>query len=195
MQVQAAHSRRRFGSDAGYSLIELLMVVAIVAILGGMVMTISATSRAQSKADSAVSAAVSTLEIARNRAIAERRNVEIHFVPPNRIWLGRQEADESVAVIGDTLLENDMIFKKFTAITKTPEASVTPGTINFDGPTPVMFSSDGSLVDYAGDPTNGTILFGARTSNDTNSARAITLFGTTGLIQAWRWVAGEWTGL
>ena len=193
MHVHAAHHERRF-SEAGYSLIELLMVIAIVAVLGGMVMAISITQVEQSKADAAVSAAANTIEIARNRAIAERRNVEIHFVAPNRIWLGRQEPDGTVLKIADTRLENDMIFKKFTAITDTPDEFGSLSEIDFDGPEPVMFTSDGSLVDDQGDPTNGTVLLGSRTGSNTETARALTLFGMTGLIQPWRWV-GKWTGL
>ena len=53
-----------------------------------------------------------------------------------------------------------------------------------------MFTSDGSLIDSAGDVTNGTIFFGV--PNHPETARAITVFGVTGMLRTWKWGGASW---
>ncbi len=192
MHVDVTQRNTRRDGEAGFTLVEMMLIVMIIGILGGMATAVSATWITRAKADGAITAAVSTIEVARNRAIAERRNIELHFEGTDRIRLARQEPDGSVTTILNLRLENGLVFRKLDGITDTPDEFGASDEIDFDGPDPVMFTSDGSLVDANGDPSNGTILF-AR-GNDKMSARAITLFGMTGLIQAWRWV-GAWAQL
>jgi hypothetical protein len=73
----------------------------------------------------------------------------------------------------------------------TPDAFATgTGAIVFTGPTPVMFTSDGSLIDSNGDVVNGTIFLARGT--DRQTARALTIFGMTGYMQQWQWGATSW---
>ena len=53
-----------------------------------------------------------------------------------------------------------------------------------------MFTSDGSLIDAAGDVTNGTIL--SVTSKTPETTRAITVWGVTGLMRSWKWSGSKW---
>ena len=53
-----------------------------------------------------------------------------------------------------------------------------------------MFTSDGSFIDSAGDVSNGTILLGVQ--GQTMTARAVTVFGATGLLRSWRWRGSKW---
>ena len=53
-----------------------------------------------------------------------------------------------------------------------------------------MFTSEGTFVDQQGDPLNGTLFLSV--PGDPSSARAITMFGPTALIRAWRWNGQEW---
>jgi hypothetical protein len=46
------------------------------------------------------------------------------------------------------------------------------------------------MVDANGDVMNGTLFLAI--PNDRNSARAITVFGTTGMMRAWRWDGSKW---
>jgi hypothetical protein len=55
---------------------------------------------------------------------------------------------------------------------------------------PVMFTSDGSLVDNNGDVVNGTIFVGVPSQPQT--ARAVTVFGVTGLTRTWKWRGNKW---
>ena len=53
-----------------------------------------------------------------------------------------------------------------------------------------MFTSDGSLIDSAGDIVNGTIFVAM--PNQVDTARAVTIFGVTGLTRAWKWRGRKW---
>jgi hypothetical protein len=54
-----------------------------------------------------------------------------------------------------------------------------------------MFTSEGTFVDANGDVLNGTLFLSI--AGEKNSARAITVFGTTGLLRVWRWDGQKWT--
>ena len=60
----------------------------------------------------------------------------------------------------------------------------------FTGTAPVMFTSDGSLVDSNGDVVNGSIFFGV--PGQPLTQRAVTIFGVTGLTRNWKWRGGQW---
>ena len=62
--------------------------------------------------------------------------------------------------------------------------------MHFSGAQPVMFTSDGSLIDAAGDITNGSLFFGI--PEQPLSARAVTVFGITGMLRTWTWGGAQW---
>jgi hypothetical protein len=53
-----------------------------------------------------------------------------------------------------------------------------------------MFTSEGTLVDVNGDPVNGTVFLA--TGTDVLTARAVTIFGATGLVKVWKWDGRRW---
>ena len=132
---------------------------------------------------------------ARDRAISERRNIQLSFVSPNRIQLIRQEVNSAgvttgTTTVSDTYLENGEVFVKFTGIPDTPDAFGNTSAVTFGGTAPFMFTSDGTLIDSNGDPINGTVLLG--TPNLPDTQRAVTIFGVSGLTRAWKWRGGQW---
>lgn len=175
----------------GYSLIEIMIVLCLIAIVSAMAVPVSSEFLNQRKADSGVVAAMAAVTAARDRAIAERRNIQFTFVPPNQIKLSRVEVPSGVLTLVDTFtLDNGQIFIKFPGTPDTPDHFGGDAAQSFTGTAPVMFTSDGSLIDSAGDLVNGTLFVGQEGQEVT--ARAITIYGVTGLTKAWKWRGRKW---
>jgi prepilin-type N-terminal cleavage/methylation domain-containing protein len=182
---------RRFYADAGFTMLELMIVVAITGILLGSTVMVAGSVVSQSRADAATVAVVNALSVARTRAITERRNFQVTFIMPNRIQIARIEVPSNAAtVVSTTTLENGYKFERFPSLPDTPDRFGGTAAISF-GPSPTrLFTSEGSLVDAGGDVLNGS-MFLARNSEKV-SARALTIFGVTGLIRTWKWSGTEW---
>jgi Tfp pilus assembly protein FimT len=177
--------------EGGFSLIETLLVVAILVIVGGIAIPLSGTVIGQAKADSATSVVLGALQEARARAIAERRNFQLDFVAPNIIRVTRlEQPGPGTTVVAQTYLEGNQEFQLVDGVDPLGEFGADTA-VDFTGTLPVMFTTDGSLIDSNGDPVNGTIHMAHDVSAD--SSRAVTILGVTGLMQTWKWTGTVWS--
>jgi prepilin-type N-terminal cleavage/methylation domain-containing protein len=175
----------------GFSLVEMLMTLAVLGVICAMAVGITTSMVHSAKADSALISIVSAVELARDRAIGERRDFVVAFTTPNIIQISRIEQPSlTQTVVLKTFLDNGATYVKFTGLPDTPDAFGNSSAITFGISPTIEFTSDGSLLDSSGDPINGTVFFGdpARSS----SARALTIFGATGLIHGWKWDGIRW---
>jgi prepilin-type N-terminal cleavage/methylation domain-containing protein len=185
----------RLNAD-GFSLIELLVVVGLITTLAVSAAMMMPNMVNQSRADSSASVALNNLRLARDRAISDRRNMELVFTAPKHIQVVRDGINgEANSTIIDVYLDSDLTFLSFTGMIDTPDGfGLTNKPIAFGptvGVTPtLMFTSEGTLVDSTGDTINGTLFLGA--PGDTSTARAVTIFGPTALLRQWRWNGKEW---
>ncbi len=183
-------SERRDGDD-GFTLIEMMLVVAVGIILAAMAVPVSSNFITTTRADSSIIATLDALETARDRSVAERRNFEVSFVNPNHIRIERDEVPSGIkTLISDNVLENGQQFVVFGGVPDTPDAFGAAAAITFGGVAPWMFTSDGTFVDSNGDVVNGTIFLGV--PNQSSTARAVTVFGVTGLTRSWKWRGTQW---
>lgn len=181
----------RSGNSNGFTLVEMLMLVAVLGIVCAMAVGMTPSLVNSAKADSSVTAAMVAVALARDRAIGERRDFLLTFTAPNRIQVSRIEVPgPGTTVVMNTVLDNGLTYLKFTGIPDTPDAFGASSAISFGNTPTIEFTSDGSLLDASGDPVNGTVFFGdpARAS----SARALTIFGATGLVNVWKWDGRQW---
>ena len=183
--------RRNIG---GFTLIEMMITLAIIGTVAAVAAVAVPNMLSQAKADGAIAQTLNTLRVARDRAIGERRNIELRFITPNHIQIARQEIVASgpavTTVVTDTYLEGGQKFMLFTGLGDTPDSfGVSANPVAFVT-TPIMFTSEGTLVDSIGDLINGTVFLGK--PGDPTSARAISIFGTTALLRTWRWNKTSW---
>jgi hypothetical protein len=75
----------------------------------------------------------------------------------------------------------------------TPDAFGRNAAVDFGGAPTLVFTSEGMLVDAAGNPINGTVFLSI--NGGARSVRAITVLGATGRVRAYRWNGAQWTRL
>jgi Tfp pilus assembly protein FimT len=181
---------RKHGA-AGFTLLEILLVVALSMVVSAIAIPVSRNLLARSKATGANMEVISWLELARNRATAERRNFEVTFNSTQRsVQIQRVESNGAKTAILLRQLPETVAFLQFSGATDTPDTFGAASAIDFDGPTPYMFTTDGSFVDGNGDPSNGTLFMGKSGQRDTGTA--VTVFGATGLLRSWKLAGNRW---
>jgi Tfp pilus assembly protein FimT len=134
------------------------------------------------------------LRFARQVAIDKRTVCRVDFAAPGTISVTQAFADGTPVTTETITLPADVQYTIVTGMPTPPAA--TPDNlgngnvaIDFDrvaggSGTTIFFQPDGSALDAAGRPNDG-VIYVAR-PNELNSARAITLLGTTGRIRGWR---------
>lgn len=191
--------RSRFTAQHGFSLIELLMVVALIAILAGVAVGVTPGIIRSMRAEGAAVQMTSFLKRTREMAISRRRNIEVRFLAPNRI----QSAERAVPVAlpavtpGPTVIETmtfegGLTYRIFNGQPDTPDlfGRDDDNPVNLGGADPVMFTTEGSFADANGDPINATIFVGVEQNPLT--ANAVTIVGVTSAIRGWRWDGRRW---
>jgi Tfp pilus assembly protein FimT len=198
------HSGGRFGAtlrnEAGLTLLEVLIVVGLLGTLAAMAIMVSPAFLKSARADAGITQALDTLRLARDTAISQRRNVRVVFVGLTAIQTLREDIGANGAITGTTILrttelENHMQFRIVPEAPNTPDGfsladSTVGGAVAFGSSPTRMFTSEGTFVNQQGDFQNGTVFLAI--PGDPTSARAITIFGPTALIRAWRWNGREW---
>lgn len=182
--------------EAGFTLLEVMVVVGLMAVLGAMALMVSPSFTRAARADAGLSQALDAIRSAREVAISQRRNVQIGFIGLTgiqtlRVDIGTNGQPTGTTVLRTVELENRMQFRLEDGVPDTPDA-FGPGmaAIKFDGPAPYMFTSEGTFVNGNGMVANGTAFLSV--PNEANSARALTIMGATALIRVWRWNGQAW---
>jgi prepilin-type N-terminal cleavage/methylation domain-containing protein len=202
----------------GFSLIELVIVVAVMLIVSSMAIMSTMRPSTAARANNAADSVVDTLRQGRLLAITKRRNVLVTFSAPNQIQLTVQTLPGEAApalpipvVLLNDGAANGLQFYLFTTLPNTPMGplgfgntsaidleAVNGGTVG----NAVMFSSSGSLVGVGGaaaanyysvgnnDPINASIFIGVQ--GDASTARAITVTGATGRVRSFAWNGTTW---
>ena len=176
--------------EGGFSLPEILTIVALIGVLFGITIIAFQSAATTIQGDSNLRILERQMKLARDTAIAQRRSVEVQFVPPNQLFVIRRDLPAGTTMLQSAVLENNTTFVRFVGVPDTPDSFGGGGAINLNNAPIVMFTSDGMFVDGAGTPVNGTIYIGQVGKNVTQ--RAVTVFGSTARIRTYRWNGSQW---
>lgn len=176
--------------EAGFSLPEILTIVALVGVLFAISIIAFQAAATTIQGDSNLRILERQLKLARDTAVAQRRSVEVQFVPPNQLFVIRRDLPAGTTLLQSAVFENNTTFMRFAGVPDTPDGFGGAGAINLGGAPTVMFTADGMFVDAAGTPVNGTIYIGQAGKNVTQ--RAVTVFGSAARIRTYRWNGSQW---
>lgn len=188
--MRAGAGRRR--AERGFTVLELMFVSALVAVLAGMAMLVTPSVLAKAKADSAASSLTAVLRMAREQAIAQRRNVLVEFLDTDRVRVSRFDVPgPGTSLLSEARLEQRSQYVRFAGVPDTPDLFATgAAAVDFGLADAFIFTSEGSFVDQNGDELNGAVFIGL--PNQPETAQAVTIFGPTAYVRPWRWNGAQW---
>ena len=185
-------------AQAGFSLVEVMLVLGVMGILMGISVVTINSSRAGLNGDGALRAVLAQVNSAREQAITQRRNMRLTFSGIRTMQIVREEVPGgTLTTLSSVPFEGGMTFQIVGGMVDTPDAfGNVAGTglgiagLAFGTATEIKFAPDGTLVDQNGNSLNGTVFVAL--SNQTLSARAVTIFGSTGRVRGFRWDGSGW---
>jgi Tfp pilus assembly protein FimT len=192
-----APRRRVLVDERGFSLAEILTIVAIIAVLFGITIIAFQAAATTIQGDSNLRILEGQLKYARDIAVSERRSVQVVLTAPTvdgntlaMIQVIRQDRPSGTTLLSSAMLENNTTFVDFDTVPDTPESFGASSVYAPGGGTPYLFTPDSMFTDQAGSPVNATIFIGQ--AGKVVTARAVTVFGTTARIRTYRWNGSQW---
>lgn len=176
----------------GFTLPELLITIALVAIVAGVGAALFGSAISTARANSQASRVSGLVQLARENAIRTQRDLELTFDTDRQIVQLLRDDDQPV-LVAEVALEYGvrlMLLDGPGDMPDTPDAFGDDAAADFGDAERLFFISDGSLVDEDSVPVNGTIFLGI--DNQPASARAVTITGATAKPRRYRWMGAEW---
>ena len=186
---------RRARATSGFSLVETMIVLAIMLIRSGILFMSLQPALKDTRVTNAYNTTLMTMRRAREAAISERRTYVVTFnnaVMPNAVTITQAATGQ---VIATETLPPDIFFRVEPGIpvsaATTPDHFGTGGVaIDFDqavaggAKNVICFNPDGSAQDVNSNSNNG-VIYMARIGS-LYSSRAITVWGATGRLRGYR---------
>jgi prepilin-type N-terminal cleavage/methylation domain-containing protein len=186
----------KLGKNQGFSLLELIITLAIGLVMAGVTILALMPLFKQNKVDAAYDTTLSVIRTYRSQAITQSKRYIVTFIPPGTIqvqyWGVGVPVSPAPVTVATYQLPTDIQFAVQGGFPATaPDGFGSGGTaIDFDqgmgvgSQNYVMFMPDGSSQDTLGNYNSGVVYL--TRPGDMYSSRAISVFGTTGRIRGWR---------
>jgi prepilin-type N-terminal cleavage/methylation domain-containing protein len=180
-------------SDDGFTLVETMMAVMVIGILGSMAVFQIGSARPAMVADGAMRTVMGQLNLARETAVAQRRQIDVVCDETRQVVrLIRHELPEGTTVLAETAFEGGVRYGLPAVLSEdTPDKFGKGAPVYFGAAETIAFNSDGMLIDSGGSPVNGTIF--VMLPNISESLRAVTVLGSVGRVRGYRWNGATWT--
>jgi general secretion pathway protein H len=101
--IEACGSSLATGAQAGFTLLEMIIVVAVIGLALGLVLTRGPVRSPKLEMQAAVNAVTQGLRVARSRAIVTNRPVHFAVLPPLQAF--RTDADSPIALPPDVSID------------------------------------------------------------------------------------------
>jgi prepilin-type N-terminal cleavage/methylation domain-containing protein len=180
----------RISAERGFSLIEMMLVVCVMAILAAMAIPQIGSVRPAMLGDGAMRVVMGELNAAREMAIAQRRAMRLTFIGTNRLQIVREEVGGQTTVVRDVYFESGVQYGLAAGAGDTPDGYGNGSATYFNGAALVKFNTEGSLVDEQNAPVNGTVFL--MIPSQTLSFRAVTVQGAIGRVRGYQWLGSQW---
>lgn len=177
-------------NDKGFTLIDVMLTIGIIGIVSTIAVVQIGEAQLSLKGDGGMRVVAAQLNIARELAISQRRNMRVQFVGTNELDVIRQEVAAGTTLLSRIFLEGGVRYAVVPGLPDTPDAFGNLQAVDFGAAATLMFSSEGTLIDGNGNPVNGTIFLALPSVS--RSARSITILGATGRVSAYRWDGSRW---
>ena len=175
----------------GFSLIEILLVTALVVIVGGVSMMIIGPALEARNVEMAVRTVSTQMSRARQFSVDARRRTRVTFTTPGTITVDQQAPVSQGGAwtqVSTVELPGDMELEIDGSVSTGPEGFATSQVADFSGASQIFFLPDGSAVTSAGILSNGVVYVAQPSKVETT--RAVTLFGSTGRIKRYKYITG-----
>lgn len=180
---------------SGFSILEL-MIVSALAITCSTIAVVRLGDVIQDfRSDNALRTVAMQMRQARQGAVDRRRLHRVRFEAPGTITVERQgePPDQGWNVVRRAEIDPTVEFRAEPGIPtnqeQTPDRASGDESIDFNGSAVIIFRPDGTAVDENGGIASG-VAYLARPGK-LRTARAVTLFGSTGRIRQWRILESE----
>ncbi len=181
----------------GFSVIEMLVVVSILLIIIAISFFNIRGALPAIRADAAMKLVEGQLRTAREVAVSHRHDVQLTFTAPDQIQLtelarpGEPGANlVTLPVVNLGYAGKGAQFTLFAGVPDTPDGFGNTSAINFGGAATQRYFSDGTFVNPAGQPINGTLFVAI--PGEPSTVRAVTVLGATGRVRTWKWNGSQW---
>src|SRR6185295_18650434 len=194
--------------QAGFSLVEVMIVMGVMGVITGIAVLTISTSRQGLIGDGAMRVVLAQMNQAKELAITQRRNMRLTFLGNNSVQIVREEVPgPTLTTISSVPFENRLTYLRPAGVpdltnagnvptlnelaaVASPSLSTSTAVAFGNGTTQIRFAPDGTLVDQDGNTVNGTVFVAL--TNQKLSTRAVEIFGSTGRIRAYRWDGRNW---
>ena len=175
----------------GFSILELLIVVSVLAIVSGASMILIGPALKARAVEMAARTVTMEMRRARQAAVDTRHLSRVTFTAPQTItieWQSPVSEGGAWNQLSQIDLPEEMEFRS-DGVSSGPGGFATTPAINFSGTYQIWFLPDGSAINSGGALSNG-IVYVAR-PGEVESTRAVTLFGATGRLKQWKYIEAD----
>lgn len=204
---EQSDSNKRVGGERGFSLIELGVVCALMAIITAMALPQLAGHRRLVRSAAVSKQLMMQLRDARQRAMGERKCFTVEYDNINKQILIIDNNASGSAVLNDPnypntagsavvettsltadggLSASEIFYGIPSDIPDRPLADGTTKASLINGKVDITFQSDGTVIDGTGSPTDQSLfLYNSKAPHET--AAAVSVIGSSGRVKIWKY--------